>query len=178
MSDEEQTPVQKKRRFYDEIPIEDQMADEARPVYHRGKLFALGATGVLLIIIVFALFSCGPRKGTILYGICKTYLEQDIAYPETIRPVRVEQFPSATRIYYTSIDPFGQYKLEYIECVYKFDAQNNLSVDKVLVNRREEDQDKIDSFNKSLAAIVAGKPDLTLPPPLPDIEQLLKNARN
>lgn len=178
MSDEEQTPVQKKRRFYDEIPMEDQIADESRPVYHRGKLFAVGFLGFLFLVIILAVFSCGPRKGTILYGICKTYLEQNIAYPETIRPVNVEQFPSATRIYYTSVDPFGQYKLEYIECVYKFDAQNNLSVDKVLINRRDEDQDKIDNFNKSLPAVVAGKPDLTLPPPPPDIEELLKNARN
>ena len=159
-------------RKYAEItlPVE---GEGAAPTYHRGKLFAAGFIVFLLLIIVVAMFSCGPAQGTILYGICKTYLEQNVAYPETIRPANVEQYPMATRIYYTSIDPFGQYKMEQIECVYKVDAANNLQVEKILLNRREEEQAKIDKFNISLSAIVEGKPDLTLPPRTPDINEIL-----
>lgn len=176
MSDDEQHPV-RKRRNYEEIP-EEQDGAAVRPQYHRGKIAGVAITGILLLIILFSVFSCGPRKGNMLYGICKTYLEQNIPYPETIRHTNVEQYPSATRIYFTSIDPFGQYKLEYLECVYKFDAQNNVSVDKILLNRREEPQEKIDLFNKSLSAIVAGKPDLTLPNRMLDINELLENLED
>lgn len=149
--------------------------ETGKPTYHRGKVFAAGFTIFLLLIILIAMFSCGPRKGTILYGICKTYLEQNVPYPETIVPTNVEQYPSATRIYYTSVDPFGQFKLEYIECVYSNDKDGMLQVDKVLFNRREEPADRIKAFNVSLGAIVAGEPDLTLPEPLPDINELLEN---
>jgi hypothetical protein len=156
--------------------LKDEYLPEAGvPTYHRGKLFAAGFTIFVLIIVLISVFSCGPREGTILYGICKTYLEQNIPYPETIKPTNVEQYPSASRIYYTSIAPFGQFRLDQIECVYKTDAENTLQVDKVLFNRREEDPEKVKKFNVSLAAIVAGKPDLTLPEPLPDINELLEN---
>ncbi len=148
--------------------------DPALPQYHRGKVFMAGFTIFLLLIVLISIFSCGPRKGTMLYGICKTYLEQITPYPETIVPTNVEQYPSATRIYFTSVDPFGQYKLEQIECVYKADADDNLFVDKVLFNRREEDPERVKKFNESLSAIVTSKPDLTLPEPLPDINQILE----
>lgn len=149
--------------------------DPGMPQYHRGRVFMAGFGIFLLLVIVISIFSCGPRKGTILYGICKTYLEQAIPYPETIKPTNVEQYPSATRIYYTSIDPFGQFKLEQIECVYAQDPNGNLLVQKILMNRQEVDADKVKSFNESLSAIIAGKPDLTLPEPMPDINELLEN---
>ncbi len=149
-------------------------AQEGLPKYHRGRIAAAGFVIFILLIVLLVMFSCGPRQGTMLYGICKTYLEQSIPYPETMVPTNVEQYASATRIYYTSIDPFGQYKLEYIECTYKSDEQNNLIVDKILINRREEDADRIKLFNTSLRAIVESEPDLSLPRPYPDINEILE----
>lgn len=159
-------------------PEEEHVPDPGMPTYHRGRIFIAGFTVFLLALIVVIMFSCGPRKGTILYGICKTYLEQIMPYPETIVPTNVEQYSSGTRIYFTSIDPFGQFKLEYIECVFKTDAENNLYVDKVLFNRREEDPARVKSFNASLRAIVESKPDLTLPKPPPDINEILDAIKN
>jgi hypothetical protein len=172
----DQPTEEHKRREYGEMPSADFV--EGQPVYHRGKLFIAGFTVILLLIVVIAMFSCGPEKGTILYGICKTYLEQNVPYPETIQPTRVEQYPSATRVYYTSVDAFGQFKMEQIECVYSTNENNTLQIDKVLINRHEEEQEKVSMFNKSLAAIVAGEPDLTLPTPLPDINEQLENLKN
>lgn len=148
--------------------------EQGLPRYHRGRIFAVGFVVFLLLMTLLIMFSCGPRQGTMLYGICKTYLEQSIPYPETMVPTNVEQYAAATRIYFTSIDPFGQFKLEYIECTYKADAQNNLIVDKVLINRREEDPDRVKNFNASLSAIIAAEPDLSLPEPYPDINEILE----
>lgn len=165
-------PPPRRPIFVDED--EDIMPDAGMPQYHRGRVFMAGFTVFVLIIVLISVFSCGPRKGTMLYGICKTYLEQAIPYPETIVPTNVEQYPSATRIYYTSVDPFGQYKLEQIECVYAQDPNGNMLVQKVLMNRREENADKVKAFSATLPAIVQSKPDLTLPKPMPDINQILE----
>lgn len=165
-------PPPRRPIFVDEE--EDFAPDAGMPQYHRGRVFMAGLTIFILVIVLISVFSCGPRKGTMLYGICKTYLEQVVAYPETIVPTNVEQYPSATRIYYTSVDPFGQFKLEQIECVYAQDPNGNLLVQKVLLNRREDDAEKVKAFNASLPAIVEAEPDLTLPEPQPDINQILE----
>lgn len=157
---------------------DDDFQEQGPPTYHRGKVFLAGFTVFLLLVVLVSMFACGPRKGTMLYGICKTYLEQIIAYPETIVPANVEQYPSATRIYFTSVDPFGQFKLEQIECVYAQDPNGNLLVEQVLFNRREEPADRVKLFNESLSAIVAAEPDLTLPPPMMDINELLENLED
>lgn len=166
------TPPARRPIFIDEE--EDTGPDPGMPQYHRGRVFLAGFTVFLLIVTVISIFSCGPRKGSILYGICKTYLQQSVPYPETIVPTNVEQYPSATRIYYTSVDPFGQFKLEQIECVYAQDPNGNMLVQKILMNRQEVEADKVKAFSDTLPAVVAGKPDLTLPEPQPDINQILE----
>lgn len=130
------------------------------------KFILFGSIGALLLIILLSVFACQPRKGSILYGICSAYLEQQIPYPETIRHGRVEQYPKAVRIYYTHIDAFGQYQLEMIECSFIQDPVKGAQIEKILHNRDEVDQEKIRKFNISLSAVMAGEPDLTLPPPM------------
>lgn len=148
--------------------------EERPPTWNRGLVGLAGGAGVILLIVIFSIFSGGPRQGSILYGICDAFLEQNIAYPETIRRASVEQYPKATRIHFTSIDAFGQYKMEMIECSFAQDNAGNLRVDKVFFNRREMDAGKVKKFNISIPAIIAAEPDLSLPEPMPDI---LKDIR-
>ncbi|HPD83040.1 MAG: hypothetical protein R3D88_03915 [Alphaproteobacteria bacterium] len=135
----------------------------------------------LLFIIVIIFQSCAPRKGTILYGLCSAFLEQQIPFPETIKHTSVEQYPKAVRIYFTYIDGFGQYQFEMTECSFKNDAQNNILLDRVFFNYikditekervagkgrlYEVKKDSIDLFNRSQspAVIISQDPDLSLP---------------
>jgi len=131
------------------------------------KIILFSGIGGLLLIVVMSVYACMPKKGSILYGICSAYLNQTVTYPHTLRHSMVEQYPRAVRIYYTHVDPFGQYKLEMVECSFYMDQEKGIQVDEILQNRKEIDQAIVDEFNVSVGAIVAADPDLTLPPPMP-----------
>lgn len=143
-----------------------------------------GVGGVITIFILFAIIqSCTPRKGTLLYGICKSFLELQIPYPETIYYARVEQYRKALRIYYNHLDSFGQYQREMIECSFYQDDVKGIQVESIYIDsikpitKKERavgkgrlyqvEKEYIDLFNNSLspAAIMSQDPDLILPKP-------------
>ncbi|MCB1530349.1 MAG: hypothetical protein H6853_01135 [Rhodospirillales bacterium] len=148
---------------------QDDIDEMLPPVWNRTRVALAGIAAFVLLIILLSLFSCDPPKGSILYGVCGAFLEQNVAYPETIRHESVEQYPRATRINFTSIDAFGQYKMEMIECSFTQDDAGGLMIEKVFFNRREVDSDIIKKFNISIPSIIAAEPDLTLPPPAEDM---------
>lgn len=142
-------------------------------------------TTTVVVISAFILLtiiqSCTPKKGTILYGICGGFLEQQILFPETIKHTRVEQYRKAVRIYYNHIDGFGEYQLEMIECSFIQDPEKGVQLEMVFIDSIKEvtektrapgkgrlykvQQDYIDKFNNSLspAAILTNNPNLNLP---------------
>ncbi len=139
----------------------------------------------IIVIIIFGTFtlvqSCAPRKGSLLYGICQGFLEQQVTFPKTLRHTSVEQYPRALRIYFTHIDAFGQYQFEMTECTFKQDPQKGVQLERVFFNQIKEITDServdgkgrlyevrpevIDLFNKSKSAqsIMSQDPDLSLP---------------
>jgi hypothetical protein len=119
--------------------------------------------GLLLILMLFA---CGPREGTLMYGVCKVFLERYVKYPQTLQIRFVEQYRMAVRIGYNSVDPFGQYTHHMMECNFKPDAETGLTTDSILLDRKELPAELIQDFNKGLVAVLQNPPDLTLPPPL------------
>ena len=145
--------------------------------YHRGKVFGAGAGIVFLIILILSLTMCGkPQQGTILYGICSTFLEQNVPYPEQIERTSVQQYPRGVRIYYAQIDPFGQHRAEMIECAFMKNEQGQIVLETVLHNRAEVDQEIIDKFNPTIPIIAASDPNLDLPRPRPGIVEQIEAA--
>jgi len=141
-----------------------------------------GAVSVIIIMaIVMVIQSCTPRKGTILYGVCKSFLEMQVTFPETIEYDFVEQYRKAVRIYFTHNDSFGEYRVEFIECSFTQHPEKGIQLEKVVFNNIKESTEKnrvpnrgklyavkqeiIDLFNQSESseAILLNNPDLTLP---------------
>lgn len=141
-----------------------------------------GAGGFILIFIIFFFVqSCAPRKGTLLYGLCGSFLELNLQYPHTIKHVRVEQYRKAIRIYYNHVDSFGEYQREFIECSFVQDPEKGIQLETVFIDHikpitnkeraigkgrlYEVEKKYIDMFNRSRspAAIMSQDPDLTLP---------------
>ncbi len=126
-----------------------------------------------IIVGVFAFFFLiwlvtKPFKGGPTFGVCKTFLELYVEYPQELMLSKVEDFGAELRIWYTSLDPYGEYNLDYMQCFFRADEKTGFALEKVMVNRRDVDQEIVDRFNPSIPAILAYPPDLTYPRALGD----------
>lgn len=130
------------------------------------KYTMYGGGALFLIFIIYLLFK--PFTGGITFGICKTFLELQVRYPEKIHLSTVEDFGNSVRIWYTSLDSFGEYKLEPIQCYFENDPQTGLKMIKVTMSRRELPGETVEAFNAAIPGLIANPPDLTLPVPLSD----------
>lgn len=148
-------------------------------------IIVITASFIILIIGYFIVQSMMPKKGSIIYGLCGSFLEQQMTFPDTIEHTYVEMYRSAVRIYYKNIDAYGQQNFSYIECSFYQDQQKGVQLDNVIFKSPVKDitekfydserkrtfyrvkKDKIKLFNrsKSPAAIMSQDPDLTLPEP-------------
>lgn len=140
------------------------------------KLYSkLGAGGVVVVLIsVFINWTMAPYTGSMAFGVCRTFLENTLRFPGFLRISTVEEFESFVRIWYTQVDSFGQSRMEPIQCHFRSDEELGTVLDKVLINRREVDQSKVEEFNRILPAIFNMPLDLTVPSPLPDSLQDLQ----
>ena len=128
----------------------------------RQIMYGVGAA--LLLITLFGIYSCQPKKGSMAYGICSTFLELNTPYPETLRFTDLEGSRTAVRIYFTNIDPFGEFKQEMIECTFGPDEKMGMKLAQVMRNRRLVDPELVREFNLTLPTIMASDPYLVLPP--------------
>lgn len=133
-----------------------------------------GSVGGLLLLILIIMAACAPKTGSVQFGICKTFTELYVKYPETLSYDFVEQYEKAVRIGYTQIDASGQFRYNMIECSFRPDPTMGMAVNTILLNRKELDQALVARFNPSVPAILAASPDLVLPPILPKDIALLK----
>ena len=151
----------------DDVSLDDALSKQAKKTGSAPKInltkkqMQYGGGGFVALILILMLFSCGGAKGPMEYGVCSTFLEMNTAYPHTLQYTAVEGSQTAIRIYYTSTDAFGQYKSEMIECRFRSDAWQLMEVTK---NRRQVDPEVVKKFNLLIPSIVAGKPNLDLPP--------------
>lgn len=131
---------------------------------------------VLAVIGYFIYWGFKPFKAGLTFGICKTFIELYITYPESLRLSTVNDFGNVVRIWFTQVDSFGQYRLESFECHFRYATDQdklkygnvNVVLDKALISRREIDPKQVERFNAALLYLIQNPPDLTIPKPLPD----------
>lgn len=123
----------------------------------------LGA-GVAVLLAILAIYSGRPQQGSMAYGICSTFLELNTPYPHTIRHIALEGSRTAVRIYYTNVDPFGEFKQEMIECTYGPAADGGMRVTQIARNRKPVEAQQLSDFNKILNTVIASDP-YRVPPP-------------
>lgn len=111
-----------------------------------------------------------PFTGGLSYGICKTYLELNVPYPQTLLLSEVVVTRNGSvRIWYTHIDAFGSYRLDSFQCTFAVDEQTKASyIAEVKIGKMNIDPIEVERFNVSIPYLVANPPDLTLPVPIPD----------
>jgi len=139
-----------------------------------GKIVA-SLIGVYLLYgaynYLFSSYKAGPS-----YGICKVYLENQVRFPKYLKYIGLDDFGDNVRIWFSRIDSFGIHRVENIRCYYKYDEEVGSSiVERVTIERREEPQDRIDSFNVVLPVVLKNLPDLSWP--RPDSDKNLNNIQ-
>lgn len=133
------------------------------------KRLLYGIGGALFLgIVIYFLFV--PYKGDMRFGVCKTLLELNVPTPTTLRLTGLIDNGMEITIWFTHTNPYGQYRVEPITCVYKQDpaAPGGFSLARAQIGRVWLPDEAIKSFNLALPAIYANPPDLTIPAPLPD----------
>ncbi|MFN3700805.1 MAG: hypothetical protein ACK4VI_04690 [Alphaproteobacteria bacterium] len=130
------------------------------------KRYGIGAGFLLLIPLGFWLFK--PFEQGMDYGICKTFIELITPFPQSIYYSEVVSFNDSIRVWYSQNDPFGQYRLQAVQCFFGPHEQYGMGLTRVTIGRREIDPEIVQKFNNALPAIFAYPPDLVYPIPLPN----------
>lgn len=160
-------PEKPRNQPYD-VPLDELLSDEVKKFsdeeIKKIKQISYGALGIALLIAVLAIYSCQPKKGSMAYGICSTFLELITPYPHTITHIGLEGSLTSVRIYFTNIDPFGEFKQEMIECKFSPDESGGRKLAEVLRNRRPVDPDVVRKFNMTLPIVMTSDPYVVLPP--------------
>lgn len=134
--------------------------------------------GIFALIGLVIWWGMQPITGTMYYGVCKVFAEQQLAYPHTMGVSSSDQYANKVRIFYTSFDPFGEYKIDRVECTFAENPQGGISyfLKSARVNKVSIDKEVIRRFNGSVPAILANPPDLILPPvPGENLEDLRRH---
>lgn len=131
----------------------------------RWKIFVLVA---VILVGVFVWYGTQPIKGTIHVGICRSFIELKLEYPDTLRLSAIDSFESTLRIFYTFTDAFGGQRSSIIECTFNPDT----TLKEIVIDRQKIPAEKVQAFNATIPYIVAANPDLVVPPP-PSADLLL-----
>lgn len=157
---------QVKRALEEEKPT-SRLGEKKKAERKKRRRQYLYIAGGLLFAYMFYLLLI-PYKGGNNFGVCKVFLQLYVPYPDHLRLSTVEDFGNSYRIWFSSVDGFGEYRLDHIHCFYRSDPNTGFALEKVTIGRREVDQKIIDRFNPSIPTIVHFPPDLTYPYPIPD----------
>lgn len=114
------------------------------------------------------------QEGSWRYGVCKTFLERHVRFPETLDVMAPFEREASAKIYYTQTNPYGQQQMQLIECHYKPSATGSPELNKVTIDRTPISKDKIDSFNKTIPVVLTTDMDLEYPPKMQNSLEKLK----
>ncbi len=147
----------------------------ARKKAFRRKItkYALIGTAVLACLSAFIWWGNQPILGPPQVGICRTFVELELKYPETLRLSSYEIFEKSQRLYYLFIGPFGEWRSGRVDCKFKTDpATGGPLLDSVAIDRMPIPQERIDLYNKTIPIILASKPNLAIPRSIYEVTDL------
>ena len=120
-------------------------------------------------------------NGTILFGLCRTYIELNTQYPEHLEFVDLRERGPQVYVEYVTKDAFGQNLPNEGVCTFKRGTDGAVLMDSFRLRRGLrnrtynfpiEEQAKIDNFNTSINAVLADPPPLYVYGPARKIEDM------
>ncbi len=156
----------------DKAPGEKTLAEKLKEKKAKERVKNIKKYSILTFLALFSYavyFLFKPFTGTLPYGICKTFIELHVPYPETILLSEVSTTrKGGVRIWFAYIDSFGSYRLEPFVCVFRANAQGATYLAEAKLGKLDIDPVKVELFNKAIPYLATNPPDLTIPTPIPD----------
>ena len=111
--------------------------------------------GIPLFLLVFLIwYGMQPIQGTQDYALCRTFVELQLKYPQTLKVLSSRKFQSEGRVYYVYIGPFGERKIEMMGCKFGTDPETGQKIlEEATLNRKPMPEKAIEGFNQGLPYI-------------------------
>ncbi len=137
------------------------------------KAIKWGAIGFAVLVALVTLLAFFPNFGTMRFGLCRTYLELQEPYPQSLLIMGAYEYGDIAYINYKKVDPFGLESMMDIQCTFGVDEAGWLFLKSVDINGKkkiypQEEKSRVEKFNKTIMAIDAYRPSLRMPWDIPN----------
>lgn len=149
------------------LPVGVKGPKEKKPLPWRRWTLGLGA------LIVGGVLWWGAQpiiySGSILFGICRTYIELNAIYPTTLQFIDLRERGPRVAVEWTHKDPFGQMIFNEGICRFKRGPNREILLDTFRLRRGLDDREyrfaiegpeKIELFNVAIPTILQNPPPL------------------
>jgi hypothetical protein len=133
--------------------------------------------GVLFILAVAGYFfwaASQPAQGGWRYGVCRSLIEFESAYPPTIEILSASEEQATARIFYSERNPFGNERIIQADCDYQINSQaGTVKLARLSFDRKPVSQAKIARYNALVQVLMTQQMNTDLPKALPrSLDQL------
>ncbi|MGH1456378.1 MAG: hypothetical protein ACRBDI_06325 [Alphaproteobacteria bacterium] len=86
------------------------------------------------------------------YGICRTFIELTVSYPETIEVNELSYLRDGSmRLWYTHTDAFGEFRMEPFVCTFEYDqAKQVTKITNIKMGKVNMSTERISTLNNAL----------------------------
>jgi hypothetical protein len=128
------------------------------------KLYLRFLYGFVFFITAGIAYLLQPLQATIHYGICRTFVELQLRFPQTLFVSSLEVYERTWRMYYTYTGSSGEQRASMIECRFTTNPKTGYPwLESIQIDRVPIAKDKVLQFNRLIPVVAAAKPELTDP---------------
>ena len=133
------------------------------------KLYLRTLYGFVFFVTIGMYYLLQPIQATIHYGICRTFVELQLRFPQTLFVSSLEVYERTWRMYYTYTGSSGEQRSSMIECKFTTNPKTGYPwLESIQIDRVPVDKTRLREFNRLIPVVVAANPDLTHPGILDD----------
>ncbi len=151
---QEKNEILKQTVIEDEAPkvtlaqkLKTQKKKQKKKLIIRGSILS-----VVLLISYGFYWLMKPFMAYADYGICKSFIELTVSYPETIEVNELSYtLDGSMRLWYTQTDAFGEFRMESFVCSFEYDEAGQVSkVTNIKMGKINMSADKVEHLNSAL----------------------------
>ncbi len=129
--------------------------------------------GILVLIGGAIYMNTRPAHGTWRFGLCRTFMEFEYAFPPTFDILSVEEQRTSARFYMAETNPFGNERIIQIDCDYQINGQR-VKLARLSQDRKPIPAERLATYNRMIPVLMSGELNTELPKPLPTALDKLK----